>query len=493
MASRKHSPLQHLHFASQMTCDNSVSVMSFHIHSDPNFRIASWNEEVTSAQQQQHQQQQPQQQHCSKRKPTQPKRCSRQPLTSASTNPQKRKRDLDEKAGEALSKRTCPATLRKSKPHITNEAEDASPELLAITSAKASASTGQITCNEEAETPQPRIRKPLLHGSPKAKRQNRDAQIQAQPPSILKRRAFPERRSGLRSQTLNISPLSPAFADPLQQSVKPPSEAQEEASAQYNQTSTKGRRNNMADKKMDSQDEMHGRRNTRRTPIPSQKVREQQEIKRGMVQRPRSSAQSYPQSRGNTGFEQDMGYGANAPTSPTPRSEAGYTRHRPGQAAPPDPSFMYAIHTTPSDIELRPDPTMRPPSHQPSSIADLPNADEIDTPFASPSKSVGGKSKQSMRSGTATKDSGSPVKSGRTMQKKKPEASLSMNDLASCSPSVIELDLNAAINKLGKLPASVTALRNRLMGKPGYMSRTLQVKSASPMSWKHSDRCSHEN
>ena len=102
----------------------------------------------------------------------------------------------------------------------------------------------------------------------------------------------------------------------------------------------------------------------------------------------------------------------------------------------------------------------------PSSSAALSNADEIERPLPSPS-----------RSGSPTKRTGSPKKSDRYLGKAKSDASLKKSDLAHMVPSVEFRGVRDVLDSVRPLPKSVASLREGLFDQPGYIPECLKVRS----------------
>ncbi|KAL9123577.1 MAG: hypothetical protein Q9217_007003 [Psora testacea] len=126
--------------------------------------------------------------------------------------------------------------------------------------------------------------------------------------------------------------------------------------------------------------------------------------------------------------------------------------------------LLRELQLEPRSAASPPHPTILSPG--PSSSAGLSNADAYSRSSSSPHKK-----------------SRSPTK--RTLEQRKANANLTMNDLASCSPSVCLLGVREAVSLHGTLPHAVKVLRNKLEDQDGFIPRILQVGC---LAFVHMDR-----
>ena len=106
----------------------------------------------------------------------------------------------------------------------------------------------------------------------------------------------------------------------------------------------------------------------------------------------------------------------------------------------------------------------------PSSSAELSNADSLERPCKSPSKS----------SGSPAKSMGSPQRGDRMLGKQKADKSLDMDDLSCLTPAVRFMGVEQVLLAMGSLPKPVALLRDRLSDRSGYAPQVLEVGRLPP-------------
>ncbi len=153
-----------------------------------------------------------------------------------------------------------------------------------------------------------------------------------------------------------------------------------------------------------------------------------------------------------------------SPTKQVPPSRGRPTQRE--QGVLPRPTLSDRARLVPTQFEMN---VQAPPS-APSTIAEgVESGDFSRTPSSTKEK---GKAKQ--------KKDGSPVKTEKSFENTKAEASLTPEDLASCNPSVRLSSLREVFDQLGKPPPRVDELRLQMNDRAGYIPRALQVNPRSP-------------